>query len=198
MKGVIPDLVLPSLNNYAEVGEASLENALSWDTIESAKYEKLNRIQPILPEVRKRSDARVAADRDFSYLQEDILLYKKLMADKTASLNEEVRLKEKKENEQRVEARKKERQARHEAEDKVYEITLKQADLPGLPPPFARTNDLAKSETPADANKTGDDEEDPEDKTPEVDVTLKETKRILLDLISLSQNETAVARETKR
>ena len=89
-------------------------------------------------------------------------------------------------------------QARHEAEDKVYEITLKQADLPGLPPPVARTNDLAKSETPADANKTGDDEEDPEDKTPEVDVTLKETKRILLDLISLSQNETAVARETKR
>ncbi len=198
LKGVIPDLVLPSLNNYAEVGEASLENALSWDTIESAKYEKLNRIQPILPEVRKRSDARVAADRDFRYLQEDILLYKKLMADKTASLNEEVRLKEKKENEQRVEARKKERQARHEAEDKVYEITLKQADLPGLPPPVARTNDLAKSETPADANKTGDDEEDPEDKTPEVDVTLKETKRILLDLISLSQNETAVARETKR
>ncbi len=73
------------------------------------------------------------------------MLYKKLMADKSASLNEEVRLKEKKENEQRVEARKKERQARHEAEDKVYEITLKQADLPGLPPPVARTNDLAKS-----------------------------------------------------
>ena len=198
LKGVVPDLVLPSLNNYAEVGEASLENPLSWDTIESAKYEKLNRIQPILPEVRKRSEARVAADRDFSYLQEDIALYKKLMADKSVSLNEEARLKEKKENEQRAEARKKERQARHEAEDKVYEITLKQADLPGLPPPVARTNDLVKSQTTAEATKTGDDQEDPEDKTPEVDVTLKETKRIMLDLISLSRSETAVARETKR
>ena len=198
LKGVVPDLVLPSRNDYVEVGEVSLENPLAWDTIESAKYEKLNRIQPILPEVRKRSEARVAADRDFSYLQEDIALFKKLMADKSVSLNEEARLKEKKENEQRVEARKKERQARHEAEDKVYEITLKQAELPGLPPPVARTNDLAKSETTADANKTGDDEEDPEDKIPEVDVTLKETKRILLDLISLSQNETAVSRETKR
>ncbi len=198
LKGVVPDLVLPSLNNYAEVGEASLENPLSWDTIESAKYEKLNRIQPVLPEVRKRSEARVAADRDFSYLQEDIALYKKLMADKSVSLNEEARLKEKKENEQRAEARKKERQSRHEAEDKVYEITLKQADLPGLPPPVARTNDLAKSQTTAEANKTGDDQEDPEEKTPEVDVTLKETKRIMLDLISLSRSETAVARETKR
>src|SRR6185369_15949465 len=104
----------------------------------SAKYEKLNRIQPILTEVRKRSAARVAADQDFGYLQEDIALFKKLMADKSVSLNEEVRLKEKKENEQRIEARKKERQARHEVEDKVYEITLKQADLPGLPPPVAR------------------------------------------------------------
>jgi len=198
LKGVVPDLVLPSLNNYAEVGEASLENPLSWDTIESAKYEKLNRIQPVLPEVRKRSEARVAADRDFSYLQEDIALYKKLMADKSVSLNEEARLKEKKENEQRAEARKKERQSRHEAEDKVYEITLKQADLPGLPPPVARTNDLAQSQTTAEATKPGDDQEDPEEKTPEVDVTLKETKRIMLDLISLSRSETAVARETKR
>src|SRR5207249_950406 len=159
---------------------------------------KLNRIQPILPEVRKRSEARVAADRDFGYLQEDIALYKKLMADKSVSLNEETRLKEKKENEQRFEARKQERQARHEAEDKVYEITLKQADLPGLPPPVARTNDVAQSQTAADATKTGDDQEDPEDKTPDVDVTLKETKRIMLDLISLSQNDTTVARDSKR
>ncbi len=198
LKGVIPDLVLPSRNNYAEVGEASLENPLAWDTIESAKYEKLNRIQPILAEVRKRSEARVATDRDFSYLQEDIVLFKKLMADKSVSLNEAGRLQEKKENEQRLEARKKERLARHESEDKVYEISLKQADLPGLPAPAAKTNDLAKSEATADANQAGDDETDPEEKTPEVDVTLKETKRILLDLIALSQNETAVARQTKR
>jgi len=131
-------------------------------------------------------------------LQGHIALFKKLMADKSVSLNEEARLKEKKENEQRAEARKKERQARHEVEDKVYEITLKQADLPGLPPPAARTNDLAKSQTAADPNQTSDEETDPEDKTPEVDVTLKETKRIMLDLISLSQNETAVARQTKQ
>src|SRR5882724_9470632 len=40
LKGVTPDVVLPSVNNHAEVGEASLENPLPWDTIASAPYEK--------------------------------------------------------------------------------------------------------------------------------------------------------------
>src|SRR5438094_5754803 len=104
LKGVIPDLVLPSLNNYAEVGEASLENPLPWDTIDSAKYEKLNLIQPVVPELQKRSTERVAADKDFAYLQEDIEIYRKYLADKSVSLNEEARRKEMKENEERLES----------------------------------------------------------------------------------------------
>src|SRR5213076_2861788 len=143
LKGVIPDLVLPSVNNYAEVGEASLEYPLPWDEIPSARYEKLNLVQPALPELRKRSGERVATDRDFAYLQEDIETYKKYLADKTVSLNEEVRLKEMKENQEKIETRKQERKARHEPEEKVYELTLKQVDRPGLPPLLAKTNDLS-------------------------------------------------------
>ena len=48
----------------------------------------------------------------------------------------------------------------------------------------------------ADAkNDVSDDDDDaaPEDKVPAVDVTLKETKRVLLDLIALSNPQTAVA-----
>ena len=210
LKGVIPDLVLPSLNNYAEVGEASLENPLPWDTIDSAKYEKLNLIQPVVPELQKRSKERVAADKDFAYLQEDIETYKKYLADKSVSLNEEARLKEMKESEQKLETRRQERKTRREPEEKVYELTLKQADLPGLPPPVAKTNEAAAlkrdgspqpgAEAPdvskADAKKDvseDDDDTAPEDKVPAVDVTLKETKRILLDLIALSNPQTAVA-----
>ena len=194
LKGVVPDVVLPSLNNYADsVGEASLENPLPWDTIPSAKYEKLNLIQPLLPELRKRSAERVAADKDFAYLQEDIETYKKYLADKSVSLNEEARLKEMKENEERVEARKKERKSRHDSEDKVYELTLKQVDLPGLQPP-AKTGDASTAEPGRDdANPDDGEDVSPEDKTPAVDVTLKETKRILLDLVALSNKETAVA-----
>src|SRR2546430_1702029 len=193
LKGVVPDLVLPSLNNYAEVGEVSLENPLPWDEIPSAKYEKLNLIQRILPELRKRSTGRMAADNDFGYLQEDIATYRKYLAEKSVSLNEEARLKEMKENEEKVQARKKERKARHEPEEKVYELTLKQVDLPGLPQPPAKPADLSRAETKKDYASSGDEDVDPEDKVPAVDVTLKETKRILLDLVTLSSKETAVA-----
>ncbi len=48
LKGVVPDMILPSLNNHAEVGEASLENALPWDEIPSARFEPINLIGPHL------------------------------------------------------------------------------------------------------------------------------------------------------
>jgi carboxyl-terminal processing protease len=181
------------LNNYRELGEVSLENPLPWDEIPGAKYEKLNLIQPLLLELRKRSGGRVAADKDFVYLQEDIETYKKYLADKSVSLNEAARLKEIKENEERIEARKKERKARHEPEEKLYELTLKQVDLPGLPQPLAKTNDLSKAESSKNPVASEDDGETAVEDKIAVDITLKEAKRILLDLIALSRGETAVA-----
>jgi len=119
------------------------------------------------------------------------------------------------ENAEKIEARKKERKARREPEERLYELTLKQADLPGLPPPVAKTNDLtnagklngtnnspppdagtqdvSRAESRKDASDDDDDDVAPEDKVTPVDVTMKETKRILLDLIALSTRETAVA-----
>src|SRR5437016_1522518 len=193
LKGVVPDIVLPSVSNYDEVGEASLEYPLAWDEIPSAAYEKLNLIEPVLQELRKRSTDRLAADKDFAYLQEDIATYRKYLAEKSVSLNEEARLKEMKENEEKIQARKKERKARHEPEEKVYELTLKQVDLPGLPPPPAKPTDLSGAETKKDDASAEDEDVDPADKVAAVDVTLKETKRILLDLVALSSKETAVA-----
>ena len=147
LKGVVPDMVLPSANNFAEVGEASLENPLPWDTIRSASYDRLNLIQPLLPELQKRSAKRLETDQDFVYLQEDIDQYRKLLADKTVSLNEEQRLKEKQESEARQKARQAELKARPEIGETVYDITLKQAELPGLPPPASKTNDLASAKS---------------------------------------------------
>ena len=193
LKGVVPDIVLPSVSNYEEVGEAALEYPLAWDEIPSAAYEKLDLIQPVLPELRKRSTERLAIDKDFAYLQEDIATFRKYLAEKSVSLNEEARLKEMKENEEKIQARKKERKARHEPEEKVYELTLKQVDLPGLPPPPAKPTDLSGAETKKDDASAEDEDVDPADKVAAVDVTLKETKRILLDLVTLSSKETAVA-----
>jgi carboxyl-terminal processing protease len=140
-KGVFPDIVLPSILNHSEdIGEAALDTALPWDEIKSAQYDKLDLVEPYLGELLRRSSARTATNQDFVYIREDIEQFRKTQEDKTVSLKETERLKEKEEAEARQKARDKERLARKEADKKIYELALKQVDLPGLPPPVQKTN----------------------------------------------------------
>src|SRR5206468_8074211 len=45
-KGVVPDIILPSIASESkDIGEAALENPMPWDTIPSAKYDKLNMVE---------------------------------------------------------------------------------------------------------------------------------------------------------
>jgi carboxyl-terminal processing protease len=205
LKGVVPDIILPSvLNESQDIGEKALENPLPWDTIASAKFDHLNMVEPYLPELRKRSAERVRTDKEFSYIREDMAFFNKQQADKTVSLNEKVRLTEKEEVDARIKARDKERLARQETPETTYEITLKQALLPGLPPPFVPTNSVTarasiKSSTlpAAGTNSTvaaakesssspsNLDSESDEDKPPAVDADLIESEHILVDYLSL-------------
>jgi carboxyl-terminal processing protease len=196
-KGVIPDIVLPSLASESkDIGETALENPLPWDTIPSAKYDKLNMVEPYLPDLRKQSTQRITSDKDFAYLREDIELFKKQQNDKTISLNEQKRLQEKAEAEAREKAREKERRARKAPTEIVHELTLKQVDLPGLPPPVQKTNSVAgldinspsvPTNAAAIAAAAGVDEErdfdSDENKVPPPDVSLEEAEHILVDYL---------------
>jgi len=204
LKGIIPDIILPSVANESkDIGERALEHPLPWDTIPSARYDYFNLVEPYLPELRARSAERVAAEREFDYVREDIEQFKKLQADKTISLNEKQRLKEQEEAEARQKARDKERLARPEPPEKVYELTLKQAGLPGLPPPVAKTNAaLAKLSARPDPGISGAStnsaaaaigaahrdaalDEAETEKPPAPDAALVEAERILIDYLSL-------------
>ncbi len=143
LKGVVPDIILPSVENYMDVGESSIENALPWDTIESSKYSKDGEISRWVADLNRRSSDRVAKDPDFDYVREDVERYRKAKADKTVSLNETARRTEIAENKVRMEARKKEQLARLDPEPTTWDITLKLVDQPGLPP--AATNLWANS-----------------------------------------------------
>ncbi len=211
LKGVTPDLVLPSVNNVLEVGESSLENPLPWDTIPSADFEKLNLVSPFLSDLKTRMEKRVAASREYDFVREDIDKYKKSQEEKAVSLNEAKRRKEKKEAEERSKARKKELALRTEPVEKIYEITLKLAEQPGLPAPLAKTNlvtSVSGSKTstsgastnsaavPTSKKKTHSDDEDEEstaDTTPARDLTLEEAKRILVDYVNLSGRRTELS-----
>jgi carboxyl-terminal processing protease len=206
LQGVMPDLVLPSRWNYSkDIGESSLENPLPWDTIQTAKYDRVNMVQPYLSELLKRSNQRISTNQDFVYIRQDIDDYRKLQADKTISLNEKLRIKEKDEQDARQKARDKELRARKDSNEKIYELTLKQADLPGLPEPVQKTNSLALKNDihsgtnnvsikppPADITESEDDV-DFEDKPPLVDANLNEAERILIDYMTLLQRQTPIA-----
>lgn len=202
LRGVTPDIVLPSGNDHLEVGESSLDNPLPWDTIKPGTFEKMNRVSPILAELKRRSDTRVADDTDFAWVRSEIERYKKMLADKTVSLNEAQRLKEKQEGDERDKARKQQLAARQPSPDTVYELKLKDVDNPGLPEPEKKTNLLtsAKSNSgavtgasnevaAAEKKKDGDDSESENgDKVNAPDIAMEEARRILQDLISLSKH----------
>jgi carboxyl-terminal processing protease len=201
LKGVIPDIVLPSVANESkDIGEIALENPLPFSTNPPAKYDHFNLVEPYLPELRARSIERVAADKEFAYVREDMEWFKKRQADKTISLDEKQRLKEQDEAEARQKARDKDRLARPEPLEKVYEITLKQAALPGLPPPVAKTNAaLAKlsdhagtglsgvsTNSAATAAPSGDNLEEADAERPGApDEPLLEAEHILVDYLSV-------------
>ncbi len=210
LKGVNPDIVLPSIDDYLEIGETNLDNPLKWDEIASAKFDKLDLVQPYLPELQKRSNQRVNAAKDFAYIREDIGQVKKTMADKSISLNELQRLKEKDEADARGKAREAELKSRKPVAEKVYEITLKNVDLPGLPAPTAKTNAVlatlgkapdapstnltaATGATTAPVFKPADvDDATAEDAVPGVDVDLTEAEHILIDYIALLPKDFAL------
>lgn len=202
LKGVVPDIILPSINESREIGESAMDNPLPWDTVPAKSFDHLNRVTPFLPELRQHSAQRLAADPEFAYVREDIEQYKKLQADKTISLNEKQRLKEKEEADARQKARDKERLARKEPAAREYDLTLKLAALPGLPPPVQKTNStLAKLSHPAAitaavstnstalaANAAGPDAKPAaadEEKPPAPDAELQETERILVDYLAV-------------
>jgi len=143
LKGVEPDIVLPSVLNYStQIGETSLENPLPWDTIQPVNYEKLNLVRPYLPQLQVADEARIATNQEFSYVRQDIEQFQKSQADKTAPLNERDAIKERQRVATQNHTREQEREHRSLPDETVYELTVKNSTEPGLPEPkpFFTTN----------------------------------------------------------
>ena len=196
-KGVTPDIVLPDVLNYSTlIGESALDNALPWDTIRPVKYENLNLVQPYLGQLHARSDARIATNQDYLYIKQDIEQFQKFQLEKTAPLNEREAIKERERVATQNRERDNERLARQPSPIKVYDITLENADQPGLTEhvespvlPVVSDNPGTNSATlkPAAAAAA-------KKSPPAVDPMLDEAERILEDYISLlSKNSVLMA-----
>ncbi len=143
LKGVVPDIILPDVLNYStQIGETNLDNPLAWDTIAPATYEKFNLVEPYLAELRKRSDARIATNQDFAYVQQDIEQFKKSQADRSATLNEREAIKERERETLKNKVRDQERDSRPDTSAKTFELTVKNStdSAPLEPKPLYTTN----------------------------------------------------------
>ena len=191
LQGVVSDINLPSLDDSADVGERSLPNAMPCDSVTSADHLEqlqLNRVKPYLAELQERSQARVAKDKDFGYVREDIAIFRKEQDDKSLSLNMDERMAERKTQTERAETVKKERLSRKKTDEKAFQLTLKNIDSATL------ESLVTKPLTPRKPVDLDSDDEDSLAEPSAIDPTLEETKRILSDYIELLKKGPALSK----
>jgi carboxyl-terminal processing protease len=152
LKGVIPDVSLPSVRDVMDIGEDSLPFALPYDTIPSRNYTYFNKTPIPSDELRNRVKSRITANPEFNYVLEDTKRLKERIDRNTVSLNEKVRQQELDETRVRLDKRKDERRARLKeiaAKDKdgftTYRLTLDNVDK----------NDLVKESSFTKEQSTG-------------------------------------------
>jgi carboxyl-terminal processing protease len=134
LRGVAADVVLPSTSDLSDVSESALKDPLPWDAVPAARYERLDRVKAQLTQLREKSARRIATDKGFVLLADDIARLKTSLASKSVSLNEAARQKELTEAKARRSEREQQLAALRAAQPKTYEITLKNAATAGLPP----------------------------------------------------------------
>ena len=158
-RGVIPDILFPTLYDTDKVGESSLPNALPWDRIDPVRHPRYFDFNAALPQLKSSHQQRMATDPDFIFLNDQIVLMEEVRKTEYISLQEKAR-----------------RLERDESKSKSLAIENKRRLAKGLEPLDALEDDKDEEELDTAAN-TADDE----DKDEDTDPLLLETGRILID-----------------
>ncbi len=88
LRGVTPDIRLPSMTGTEDFGESSFDNALPWSQIKAADYAPTNHLKSIEPILLTRNEAREKISKSFLCMQQDIAEFNRLRKQNLISLNE--------------------------------------------------------------------------------------------------------------
>ncbi|OIM97364.1 C-terminal processing peptidase [Idiomarina sp. MD25a] len=92
LKGVAPDVTLPSYIEASEWGESREDNALPWDQIKPAQYDTFSYLDSAeIQSLNKNAHQRLEKDPEFAYIFKDIEELRKNMEKTWVSLNLEER-----------------------------------------------------------------------------------------------------------
>ena len=90
-RGVVPDIVFPSVYDPGEIGENAQDRALPWDRIDPVDFDKYDYTLDLTPSLTAAHDSRIAADPDWRYLIGELALVEKNRALKELPLRREDR-----------------------------------------------------------------------------------------------------------
>ena len=93
LKGVTPDIAMPTLIDVTEFGEKTEPNALNWDKIAPSKYQKYSDPSFFVKNLMALHEKRISTDPVFKVIQSERDRYYKLKNSKTLTLNFEERKK---------------------------------------------------------------------------------------------------------
>ena len=181
LRGVASDIVLPSKSDLSRIGEAELEDPLPWDTISPVPFQPVNRVSAYRAPLTERSTRRMAGNRAFSDLRQEVAMLKERLTSGRMPLNEAERRKE------LATTKKLDQEIAHDvraatAEHKTYVITTKNAAKAGLPAP-----EPPKSERHPDAGAGAESDAESAESAAADDLVLNEALAILRDYVQLLQ-----------
>jgi carboxyl-terminal processing protease len=180
LKGVVPDITIPSVAEFQPIGEQDLPHALAWDEISTSFFDGKPLPKTKLATLRERSAERIATLPEFDLLKRNIARFLERQNEKAVSLNIETRKAGKAEDKAFGEAMTAERKALEETS--AYSFTEYFVAPP--PPPRIKAEKTADDE---DAESDEFDEDDESDnRYKRMDIYLREGLRVLADLTAVT------------
>jgi carboxyl-terminal processing protease len=199
LKGVVSDIVLPSVDEFLPIGESDLPHALVWDKIKTSTFngEPIN--AKVLDRLRAESAARQSGLEEFAYVRKYVDWFKVRQAEKLVSLNLEDRRKQKVSDDAFRKEIRVERDLLAKADYPYKEFRLGAPAPAKAPAPAgpdaakpAASKDAAKvapAKDPDDDDEAADVEDDANaDTYGKLDVGLREALRVVDDAIELGHD----------
>ncbi len=203
LKGVVSDIVLPSVDEYLPIGESDLPHALVWDKIKTSAFDGAPIDEKVLSRLQAESSARQGSLEEFAYIRKYVEWFKVRQAEKLVSLNLEERRKQKVADDAFRKEIKAERDVLAKSDYSYTEFRLG----PPLPPKIvapkakegvavsvagANAGKDAKAAAPSDTDDDDDaadlNEDSNADNYGKVDVGLREALRVVDDAIELGRD----------
>jgi len=178
-RGVEPDIRFPSAGDPEDYGERSLDNALPWTSIDSASFKREGNLDRMVAVADFRYQDRITDNQEFGWLLSDVEEFNLNKDKKEISLLETTRIEEKEKDEAKREARK---AARNDNGP-----LLEESDA------LADAGEPIEATVDEDDAAADDEQDEEEDDRP--DLLLRETARIVGDMVELGSDEPTLARQ---